>query len=64
MSEPQGVSLSQLGLRAVNGPDCPVGGLHHVLEMDLAIAQVESGGSPTCRKCGQPVRLVSVRELE
>ena len=63
MSDPQGVSLGDLGLRAADGLDCPEGGLHHVLEFDLAIAKVEGGGSPVCRKCGRPVVLVSTREL-
>lgn len=63
MGEPQGVSLSKLGLIAVDGLACPLGGSHHVLEPELVIAAAEGGGSPRCQKCHQPVHLTSAKEL-
>lgn len=63
MAEPSGVSLSKLGLVAVDGLECPHGGAHHVLEPELIIAAGQGGGSPLCQKCKQPVQLVSAREL-
>jgi hypothetical protein len=63
MSEPQGVSLSELGLVALDGLSCPQGGLHHVLEPMLIIAAAAGGGEPLCQKCREPVRLVSAKEL-
>jgi hypothetical protein len=59
-----GVSLSKLGLVAVDGLDCPEGGLHHIREPELIIASAEGGGEPRCLKCGQAVMLRSNRELD
>lgn len=63
MSDAPGVSLSKLGLVAVDGLDCPEGGLHHVLEPLLIIAASAGGGEALCQKCREPVRLVSAKEL-
>ena len=63
-SEPPRVSLSQLGLVAPEGLDCPEGAYHHILEPDLIIAAAEDGGWVTCQKCGQRVMLRSLKELE
>jgi hypothetical protein len=58
------VSLTSLGLRAVDSLACPVGGTHHVLAAELRmIAAGEEGGAPRCQKCGAPVELKSVRAL-
>jgi hypothetical protein len=54
---PPGVSLSKLGLVAVDGLECPEGGLHHVLEPELVIAAAEGQGAPRCQRCGQTVEL-------
>lgn len=64
MSEPQGVSLSELGLVAVDGLSCPEGGSHYVLEPELIIAAGAGRGAPRCQKCHQPVHLISARELD
>jgi transcription elongation factor Elf1 len=63
VSEPEGVSLSKLGLVARDGLDCPEGGLHHVSEAAVIIAAAHDGGTAHCRKCGELVHLVSAREL-
>lgn len=63
MSEPQGVSLSKLGLVAVDGLECPEGGLHNVLEPELIIAAGAGRGAPVCQKCKEQVHLISAREL-
>lgn len=64
MSEPDGVSLGELGLVAPRGLTCPLGGLHHVLWPDLQVAAGDGGGSPVCQKCREPVPLISTLELE
>jgi hypothetical protein len=63
MGEPEGVSLGKLGLVAVDGLDCPEGGLHHVLEPELIIAAGAGRGAPLCQKCREQVHLISAREL-
>jgi transcription elongation factor Elf1 len=63
VSDPQGVSLSKLGLVAPDGLDCPDGGLHHVSEAAVIIAAAHDGGEARCRKCGQRVELRPIREL-
>ena len=55
MSEPEGVSLGELGLVAPRGLSCPLGGLHHVLWLTCRSRRGISGGSPVCQKCREPV---------
>jgi transcription elongation factor Elf1 len=63
VSDPEGVSLSKLGLMAPDGLDCPEGGLHHVSESAVIIAAAHDGGMARCRKCGERVELRAIREL-
>lgn len=60
-------SLRELGLRAPDGLDCPLGGTHRVLEPELQVALSEAldKGSTTvrCQRCGAEVELVPTTDF-
>lgn len=56
------VSLSQHGLHAPGGLDCPAGGTHSVGEQDLIMIVKRGGGMLTCVKCQQPIRFEKLDE--
>lgn len=57
---PPGVSLSQHGLQAPGGLDCPAGGFHHVAEAQVILAAAARGGLTSCQKCGAAIELVAI----
>lgn len=58
MSDSAHVSLREMGLRAVDGLACPMGGNHDVPMGGLQIiARASGSGIVSCVKCGGDVRL-------
>lgn len=62
MNEPAGVSLGALGLRLVEGLECPEGGYHNVPEAAIAAAMTtRRRTSCGCLKCRRVLTLEPVR---